>query len=249
MIDTFKAQTGLEVNELTRTPAPATRSRRSRPTRTTRARRRRTSSTSACRSAPRPRPRACSRPTRSRRGTRSRPRSRMPTALWYGDYYGVLRVRGQHGRSSQRPEGLGRPAQGRVQGQDRPRRRPARVQPGHPGRLRRGPRQRRLARRRAAGPRLLQAAQRQGQPGPGVIANRGDRRQRRDPDHDPLDLQRAGRPRRHCRSGGPKIEVVVPTSGRFGGVYVQAISAYAPHPNAAKLWRSSCTPTRARTSG
>jgi putative spermidine/putrescine transport system substrate-binding protein len=37
-------------------------------------------------------------------------------------------------------------------------------------------------------------------------------------------------------AGGAKIEVVVPTSGRFGGVYVQAISAYAPHPNAAKLW-------------
>lgn len=37
-------------------------------------------------------------------------------------------------------------------------------------------------------------------------------------------------------AGGPAIEVVVPTSGRFGGVYVQAISAYAPHPNAAKLW-------------
>jgi putative spermidine/putrescine transport system substrate-binding protein len=37
-------------------------------------------------------------------------------------------------------------------------------------------------------------------------------------------------------AGGPKIEVVVPSSGRFGGVYVQAISAYAPHPNAAKLW-------------
>ncbi len=37
-------------------------------------------------------------------------------------------------------------------------------------------------------------------------------------------------------SGGPKIEVVVPKSGRFAGVYVQAISAYAPHPNAAKLW-------------
>jgi len=37
-------------------------------------------------------------------------------------------------------------------------------------------------------------------------------------------------------SGGPAIEVVVPSSGRFAGVYVQAISAYAPHPNAAKLW-------------
>ena len=37
-------------------------------------------------------------------------------------------------------------------------------------------------------------------------------------------------------SGGPVISVVVPTSGRFAGVYVQAISAFAPHPNAAKLW-------------
>ena len=37
-------------------------------------------------------------------------------------------------------------------------------------------------------------------------------------------------------SGGPAIEVVVPTSGRFAGVYVQAISAYAPHKEAAKLW-------------
>lgn len=37
-------------------------------------------------------------------------------------------------------------------------------------------------------------------------------------------------------SGGPAIEVVVPKSGRFAGVYVQGISAYAPHPNAAKLW-------------
>jgi putative spermidine/putrescine transport system substrate-binding protein len=28
----------------------------------------------------------------------------------------------------------------------------------------------------------------------------------------------------------------VPSAGRLAGVYVQAISAYAPHPNAAKLW-------------
>ena len=37
-------------------------------------------------------------------------------------------------------------------------------------------------------------------------------------------------------AGNPEIDVTVPTSGRFGGVYVQAISKYAPHPNAAKLW-------------
>ena len=32
------------------------------------------------------------------------------------------------------------------------------------------------------------------------------------------------------------IEVVVPDSGRLAFVYVQAISAFAPHPNAARLW-------------
>jgi putative spermidine/putrescine transport system substrate-binding protein len=37
-------------------------------------------------------------------------------------------------------------------------------------------------------------------------------------------------------AGGDEIDVVVPKNGRFAGVYVQAISAYAPHPNAAKLW-------------
>ena len=34
----------------------------------------------------------------------------------------------------------------------------------------------------------------------------------------------------------PKTLVVIPDSGQFGGYYVQAISAYAPHPAAARLW-------------
>lgn len=37
-------------------------------------------------------------------------------------------------------------------------------------------------------------------------------------------------------AGNPNIEIVIPQSAVFGGVYVQAISAYAPQPNAAKLW-------------
>ena len=41
---------------------------------------------------------------------------------------------------------------------------------------------------------------------------------------------------RDTLKGNPKVEVVVPKSGVLAGVYVQAISAYAPHPNAAKLW-------------
>ncbi len=36
--------------------------------------------------------------------------------------------------------------------------------------------------------------------------------------------------------GNPPYEVVVPQSAVVAGVYVQAISAYAPHVNAAKLW-------------
>ena len=36
--------------------------------------------------------------------------------------------------------------------------------------------------------------------------------------------------------GNPKAELVIPKTGQFAGLYVQAISAYAPHPEAAKLW-------------
>ena len=36
--------------------------------------------------------------------------------------------------------------------------------------------------------------------------------------------------------GNPPVDVVVPKSGVVAGVYVQAISAFAPHLNAAKLW-------------
>lgn len=41
---------------------------------------------------------------------------------------------------------------------------------------------------------------------------------------------------RDALAGNPNIEVVVPASGSIAGIYIQAISAYAPHPNAAKLW-------------
>ncbi len=41
---------------------------------------------------------------------------------------------------------------------------------------------------------------------------------------------------RDTLKGNPKVDVVVPKSGVVAGVYVQAISAFAPHPNAAKLW-------------
>ena len=41
---------------------------------------------------------------------------------------------------------------------------------------------------------------------------------------------------RDTLAGNPNIEVVYPKSGTIAGIYIQAISAYAPHPNAAKLW-------------
>jgi putative spermidine/putrescine transport system substrate-binding protein len=41
---------------------------------------------------------------------------------------------------------------------------------------------------------------------------------------------------RDTLKGNPPIDVIVPKTGILAGVYVQAISAFAPHPNAAKLW-------------
>lgn len=41
---------------------------------------------------------------------------------------------------------------------------------------------------------------------------------------------------RDAAAGNPEIDVRIPASGPWAGVYIQAISAYAPHPNAAKLW-------------
>jgi putative spermidine/putrescine transport system substrate-binding protein len=37
-------------------------------------------------------------------------------------------------------------------------------------------------------------------------------------------------------AGNPKATFVIPKTGLLAGMYIQAISAYAPHPNAAKLW-------------
>ena len=41
---------------------------------------------------------------------------------------------------------------------------------------------------------------------------------------------------RDTLNGNPPTEIVIPSTGVVAGVYVQGISAYAPHPNAAKLW-------------
>jgi putative spermidine/putrescine transport system substrate-binding protein len=41
---------------------------------------------------------------------------------------------------------------------------------------------------------------------------------------------------RDTLKGNPPVDVIIPKTGVVAGVYVQAISAYAPHVNAAKLW-------------
>ncbi len=38
-------------------------------------------------------------------------------------------------------------------------------------------------------------------------------------------------------AGNPTVEIVYPKSANWGGYYLQAISAYAPHPAAARLWQ------------
>ena len=38
-------------------------------------------------------------------------------------------------------------------------------------------------------------------------------------------------------AGNPNIEIVYPTDVNWGGYYYQAVSAYAPHPAAARLWQ------------
>jgi putative spermidine/putrescine transport system substrate-binding protein len=41
---------------------------------------------------------------------------------------------------------------------------------------------------------------------------------------------------RDTLAGNPNVSVVIPATGVVAGVYIQGISAYAPHPNAARLW-------------
>ncbi|MFN8452996.1 MAG: extracellular solute-binding protein, partial [Anaerolineae bacterium] len=41
---------------------------------------------------------------------------------------------------------------------------------------------------------------------------------------------------RDANKDSVNIQIVYPTSGTIAGVYIQAISAYAPRPNAARLW-------------
>ena len=155
--------------------------------------------------------------------------------MWYGDYFGVMSFEVNTKVVTNVPKDWADLLKPEYKKSGRAVRRPARLQPGAFRRLGGRPvAQQRQPRQRQGRPRLLQGAQRCRQLRAGHRQH-GDRRQRRDADPPRLDLQRPGR-QGHARRAIPPIEVVVPTSGRFGGMYVQAISKYAPHPNAAKLW-------------
>ncbi len=113
---------------------------------------------------------------------------------------------------------------------------PAHVQPGDPGGLRGGARQRRLARRRdEAGLDFFKQLNDAGNFVP-IIATSATIAAGETPITIRWTYNALANRDATAASGGPAIEVVVPTSVRFAGVYVQGISAFAPHPNAAKLW-------------
>ena len=131
--------------------------------------------------------------------------------------------------------GLGRPPEARVHELGGARRRPARLEPGDPGRLRRRPRRRRRRGRRRGqkGLDFFAELNKAGNFVP-VIGKVAPLAQGATPIIIRWDYNALAD--RDTLKGNPPVEVVVPKSGVVAGVYVQAISAYAPHPNAAKLW-------------
>ena len=172
-----------------------------------------------------------------RPGTRSRTSAKDADGYWYGDYYGVLSFEVNKDLVKNVPQRLGRPAEARIHELGRARRRSARLEPGDPGRLCRRPRRRRRRAGAAAGEAGLEFFAELNKAGNfvPVIGKAAHARAGRDADH-----HRAGTttrsPAATRSNGNPPVEVVVPKTGVVAGVYVQAISAYAPHPNAAKLW-------------
>ena len=155
---------------------------------------------------------------------------------WYGDYYGVLVLRGEQGPRPERAGRLGRPAEAGIRQLGRARRRSARLEPGHPGRLCRRPVDRAPP---PAKPPAQPASSSSRSSTPRATSFRSSAR--------PATLAQGQTPilitwdynalaGRDTLNGNPPVDVVVPKTGVVAGVYVQAISAYAPHPNAAKLW-------------
>ena len=154
---------------------------------------------------------------------------------WYGDYYGVLSFEVNKDIVKNVADGLGRPARSRTT-RTRSRspatraRRTRRSRPSMPPASSNGGAAGDSA---STGPRLLRSSSKpatscRSSPRPATLA------QGKTPILIRWDYNALAD--RDTLKGNPPIDVVVPTTGVVAGVYVQAISAYAPHPNAAKLW-------------
>ena len=155
---------------------------------------------------------------------------------WYGDYYGVLAVRGEQRHRQEVAAGLGRPARRRLQ--ERAWRSPAiRAPPTRRSRASMPPaspaRAATPAKAGEAGLKFFADLNKNGNFVP-VIGKAASLAQGSTPIIIRWDYNALAD--RDTLKGNPPVEVVVPKTGVVAGVYVQAISAFAPHPNAAKLW-------------
>ena len=167
--------------------------------------------------------------------------------FWYGDYYGVLSFEVNKSVVANVPADWSDLLKPEYKNQVALAGRPACVEPGHPGRVRVRACQRRHARQRPAGPRLLQGSERQGQLRAHDRSGRDDRR-RRHPDHDALDLQRA----RSSRRGGRHRRDRRPRSRPPAASRASTCRRSAPTRRTRTLPSSgwnTCTATRDRTSG
>ena len=213
--------------------APPTRSRPSWPTRTTRARRRRTSSTSASASRRRPKTDGLLQPYKVATWDTIPESAKDPEGYWYGDYYGVLTFETNTAVVTNVPKDWADLLKPEYKGQV--------ALSGDP------------TQSNQAISAVWAAALANGgslddvQPGLDFFKQLNDAG-----NFVPVIAEAAtvasgetpiritwtynGLADKDTLAGNPPVEVAVPTSGRFGGMYVQAISEYAPHPNAAKLW-------------
>ncbi len=157
-----------------------------------------------------------------------------PDGYWYGDYYGVLSLEVNTAEVANPPAEYADLLEPRVQRAGRAVRRPADLQCGHPPVW-------------AAGLATGATGEEAAQAGLDFFAELNDAGNFVPIDGDSrtvgigetpilIDWSYNSIANDVALAGNPDIETIVPEAGRMAGVYVQAISAYAPHPNAAKLW-------------
>ena len=229
MITPFAGATGLKVNSSSPTPVPATRSRPSTPTRPTPARRRRTSSTSAISFGAQAVQQGLLQAYKVEHLEHDRSQDRRPERHLVRRLLRRPLLRRQHGRRSRtcpqdwsdllKPEYAHRsPWPATRQPPTRPSSRSRRPPSATAGSLDNA----------QAGLDFFKKLQQRRQ-------LRADRRLARAPSPPArrpilITWNYLAQSYSDALKGNPAIAVVIPKTGRFGGMYVQGISAYAPHP-------------------